>query len=779
MPLSTKRRRLAPDTRTLSAVELGKLAKVNATYIARIGWHRFFRSIRHRNCLHPNFTRWKHHRPNPQLLQIIKSGAPCVTSSSPWSLLHKDHCVHRGSHPSARIVFADFLQDEMLDMVNRKYWTVVPYRAVRHLPQLKISPAGVIPQRNRRPRTIIDYTFSGVTASTFQLAPPHAMQFGKALPRILQRIAYANPRFGPVHLIKVDLSDGYYRIPITPSGALNLAVTLPSSRRAPLLAIPTVLTMGWIDSAPYFCMATESIADFTNLQPASECPSRPHFQEPLANAADDFQTNVLIRPRVPLSSVNPHPLSYTDVYMDDYTALAQTRPIAINLRRRLMYNINDIFRCNTAGDTLDSPPRREPISEKKLLQGDASWSTAGIVLGWLLDTVKGTLQLPSHRVDRLSLILHDALATTSVSCKQWHRLLGELRSMLFAIPGSEGLFSPLQLALQRGGPTGTVTICPSTRRCLQEWMLLANSLAYRPTAITDLVPCPPHYMGACDASRDGMGGVWLPTSLTHESTPFVWRYQFPPAVRNALVSFDNPTGSINNSELELAASILHEATLLSAPPIDRPVTCLFGSDNTPTVAWLQRASLTTDGPAATLLHLRSRLRRAHQLNATPCAVPGVDNVLADFASRSFHLSDTDFLRHFHSNYPIQTLWQPLRPPPDLCSFVISTLLRRTPLRELLLPEHDPLLACGKSGVISAAPSTPIHSSNVRPTRSRCYRSSPFAIAGAKYLPAALLQKSDRWRKPFVPLARRWPQWDCLTPASPSSAPTLTSASNAN
>ena len=770
---------MTPDTRNLSAVELGKLAKVNATSITRIGWHRFFRSIRHRNCLHPNFTRWKHHRSNPQLLRVIKAGAPCVTSSAPWSLQHKDHCVQRGSHPSARVVFADFLQDEMLDMVRRQYWTVVPYKAVRHLPQLKISPAGVIPQRNRRPRTIIDYTFSGVTDSTVQLAPQHAMQFGKALPRILQRIAYANPRFGPVHLIKVDLSDGYYRIPITPSGALNLAVTLPSSRRNPLLAIPTVLTMGWIDSAPYFCMATESIADFTNRQPAYECPSNPHFQEPLANAADDFQTTVPIRPQVPLSYVPRHPLSYTDVYMDDYTALAQTRPVAINLRRRLMYNINDIFRRNTSSETQAVLPRREPISDKKLLQGDAAWSTTGIVLGWLLDTVQGTLQLPAHRVARLATILHDALDRTSVSSKQWHRILGELRSMLFAIPGGEGLFSPLQLALQRGRPTATVTICPNTRRCLQEWMLLADSLACRPTAITDLVPCPPHYIGACDASRDGMGGVWLPTSLAHASTPFVWRCKFPPAVQEALVSFDNPDGSINNSELELAASILHEATLLSAPPVDRPVTCLFGSDNTPTVAWLQRASLTTDGPAATLLHLRSRLRRAHQLNATPCPVPGVDNVLADFASRSFHLSDPDFLCHFHSNYPLQTLWQQLQPPPDLCSFVISALLRKTPLRELSLPEHDPLLACGKSGVISAAPSMQIPSSNVRPTRYRCYRSSPFDIAGATYLPAALLQKSDKWKKPFVPLARRWPQWDSLTHDSPSSAPTLTSASNAN
>jgi len=160
--------------------------------------------------------------------------------------------MRRGSHPSAKHLFAEFLQEEMLDMASRKYWTVVPYHAVRRLPSLKISPAGVVPQRNRRPRTIIDYTFSGVGPATLQVASPHAMQFGRAFQRVIERIVYANPRFGPVHILKIDLSDGYYRVPLNARGALQLAVAMPSSRRRPLLAIPTVLPMGWLESPPYF-----------------------------------------------------------------------------------------------------------------------------------------------------------------------------------------------------------------------------------------------------------------------------------------------------------------------------------------------------------------------------------------------------------------------------------------------------------------------------------------------------------------------------------------------
>jgi hypothetical protein len=36
-----------------------------------------------------------------------------------------------------------------------------------------------------------------------------AMQFGRALERLLFRIRQANPRYGPVYMAKVDLADGF------------------------------------------------------------------------------------------------------------------------------------------------------------------------------------------------------------------------------------------------------------------------------------------------------------------------------------------------------------------------------------------------------------------------------------------------------------------------------------------------------------------------------------------------------------------------------------------
>jgi hypothetical protein len=64
-------------------------------------------------------------------------------------------------------------------------------------------------------------------SNTSLIAPTHAMQFGAALPRLLQRLVYANQVFGPPLLMKVDLADGYYRLPLSSDAALQLAVILP------------------------------------------------------------------------------------------------------------------------------------------------------------------------------------------------------------------------------------------------------------------------------------------------------------------------------------------------------------------------------------------------------------------------------------------------------------------------------------------------------------------------------------------------------------------------
>jgi hypothetical protein len=148
--------------------------------------------------------------------------------TQPWSKEQLDAAVARGPHQSAHL-HTDFLTTEFSDMIQKGQWMVLPYSTVKHLPNLCISPIGVVPQRERRPWTIVDYTFFGVNADTLPLSAPEAMQFGRALERIIQNIVHADPRHGPVHLIKVDIVDGFYRIHLAPADIPTLRVSLPFS----------------------------------------------------------------------------------------------------------------------------------------------------------------------------------------------------------------------------------------------------------------------------------------------------------------------------------------------------------------------------------------------------------------------------------------------------------------------------------------------------------------------------------------------------------------------
>ena len=73
-------------------------------------------------------------------------------------------------------------------MMEKGQWVILPASTVESLPGLQVSPPGVVPQRERRPRWICDYTFSGVNGDTLPLAALDAMQFGHALDRILREI---------------------------------------------------------------------------------------------------------------------------------------------------------------------------------------------------------------------------------------------------------------------------------------------------------------------------------------------------------------------------------------------------------------------------------------------------------------------------------------------------------------------------------------------------------------------------------------------------------------
>jgi hypothetical protein len=786
---------------------LGKLVSAAARRLAKAAsWSDFITSEQGRSDLQEQL-RDLPHPAAPLLSRLSKRGVPVVLTDEPWTTARRKRAMARGSHPSTRDHLA-FLRDEFATMIDQKFWVILPYSAVEQLPSLRISPMGVVPQTDRRPRTIVDYSFSGINQATLPLSPSEAMQFGRALERMLQKIHFANRRYGPVYMIKVDISDGFYRLQLSPSGIPSLGVVFPTAvGEEPLVAFPLVLPMGWVSSPPFFCALTESAADMANmslrtnrfyplahpLSPTADQPSdyrpvprRPRPASlPVAQSTESAVQPSASGPRpiasrpVPLPVLGPRPhlvpppplrpgrtqplqpfvptspLAYVDLYMDDFLGLAQGHPKRRQrVRDTILHAIDAVFRPNDNQD--HGTARREPISISKLNKGDALWTTRKIMLGWVIDTVAETIELTERRANRLHSLLADLIQSRRVSVKKWQQSLGELRSMVLAIPGGRGLFSTLYTAL--GTPSAAKNRIRITRPigdALVDLQVLTCDLGGRPTRIGELVDTLPVAYGTADACGVGMGGVWL--SPDPAFSPVLWRSPFPPPTQQDLVTHTNRSGSITNSDLELAAQLAEQDILVQIRDCRESTITTF-TDNIATRAWHRKGSRSTLGAAAYLLRLNALHQRFYRYRSNIHYIAGPANAMADDASRLWHLSDSALLTHFNTIYPQHKPWKLSQLRPEMHSALITALQCKRSNPESFLPAHNTVMPPGFDGAsfVSSSISTPC--SPMWPTPSLSSKSLPLATAQAKLHPVGSLPDLVPWKQPFARLARRWPAW---------------------
>jgi hypothetical protein len=762
---------------------LGKLVKNLCRQLdACEDWETFVHRVRGKASISDDVRTLPH--PASGLLEGYRlRGVPVVTSDTPWAASEARERVKQGPHKSAKDE-VDFVREEMADFVDKGFWVVLPYSKVAHLEGLRISPLGSVPQLDRRPRLIVDLTFSGVNAATVNLVPREAMQFGRTLERLLFHIRHADPAHGPVYLSKIDIADGFYRVWLQANAAPKLAVVLPSQpgQQEPLIGIPLTLPMGWVESPPAFCAVTETAADLANSQmhhrhapphrldavadtvhPAPE-PTEPGRELGATwqdrSGSTEARIEIVSPPqhrpalRVPI----PRPVRYVDVYVDDFIGLAQgSQHDRTVIRRHIMHAIDRVLRPL---EDQDAPASQEAMSRKKMLKGDASWSTRKTVLGWVIDTEDQTLTLPPHREARARDLFTGLKGARRVAESKWHKLLGELRSMVLAIPGGKGLFGILQTGFTHTEKS-RIRIDGPIRDQLDDFECLVLDLGQRPTRLAEIVPDLPLLTGACDASGAGMGGVWFGTI---NQPPVLWREPFPTELQQRLVSSENRNGDVTNSDLEMAGALAHVD--IAAQKWDvREHTIAVLSDNTSAVGWANRGSVTTRAPAAYLLRLASLHQRHYRYHATHSHIKGKANVMADDCSRLWHLPNTALLAHFNQEYPQPLPWNIAQLRPEMRSVVISALHRQrvAPQSYLNVPLH--MTPRGSSGPPTAVTteSTPCWPES--PTRFHTSSCSPSGTATGPWQRAASRSELEPWRTPYAPSVRRWPYWGPMTNGS--------------
>jgi hypothetical protein len=183
--------------------------------------------------------------------------------------------------------------------------------------------------------------------------------------------------------------------------------------------------------------------------------------------------------------------------------------------------------------------------------------------------------------------------------------------MVLAIPGGRGLFSQLQSVLlhaKNPKPTDRLHLSQPVHDQLDDFRWLAHKLTARPTRWAEIIDSAPTFIRTVDASGLGMGSTWILTQP--HLTPLLWRFPFAQEIQDALVSSNNMSGTITNSDLEQLALVCHPNVLTSYHDIREHTICAL-SDNTAAVSRDRRGSTSVNAPSAYLCRLASIQQRAH------------------------------------------------------------------------------------------------------------------------------------------------------------------------
>jgi hypothetical protein len=166
-----------------------------------------------------------------------------------------------------------------------------------------------------------------------------------------------------------------------------------------------------------------------------------------------------------------------------------------------------------------------------------------------------------------------------------------------------------------------------------------------------------------------MGKVYLDIG----GNAFVWQEPFPHAMQRQLVSHDNPSGDVTNSNLE-HVGLLAQVNLMTHTHDVCYATLENFPDNTPAVSQVRKGAVSAAGAAAGLCRFASNHQRIHRYCHRAQYLPGDSNCMADDASRLQHLSDADFLSLFNQRYPQQQPWELLALKPEMALILTSALL---------------------------------------------------------------------------------------------------------
>jgi hypothetical protein len=349
-------------------------------------------------------------------------------------------------------------------------------------------------------------------------------------------------------MAKWDIKDGFWCMDCEEGEEYNFAYVLPQEEGIPItLVVPTSLQMGWVESPPYFCVATETARDIASDYCDTPVGSLPHHKfVKHVTGATEFD-------ELPTTSENGKLFYALKVYVHDFMSIVipTSQEQLEHVAMAIMTGIHDVF----PADIVDS---NDPISEKKLLKGDRQYLLFKTLLGFDFDGKRKTMWLEEEKRAKLLTILQSWLRAGSLNrgipFGKFESVIAKVRHAFTALPGGRGLLSPCNLLLKRRPPVVYFHRNASLHAAISNCRTILRESTSRPTRCRELVAGWPDFIGVVDASSHGVGGVII--GKLSECLPTVFRLQWPPDITANVKSEANPKGTITNSDLELAGLVL-------------------------------------------------------------------------------------------------------------------------------------------------------------------------------------------------------------------------------
>ena len=605
------------------------------------------------------------------LQEYAGMGCPVKTGRL-WTKELMEEAVQRGPHQSALTPAAlEHFAAEAKEKVAAGQARLVLWDDIRDNPppELKISPVAAIPHKSKAYRTILDLSYRlrlknggvmrSVNDTTEKVAPQGSIdQIGEALSRIIYAFAETDED-AKIFMAKWDIKDGFWRMGGEEGQEYNFAYVLPQPPGYPTtLVIPTSLQMGWVESPPLFCAASETARDIIEEYIETQVSSLPAHK-----FIKHVMTSETIAELPAIGEEETGFLYMVEVYVDDFMSMVipVTRQQLDHTATAVMTGIHDVFPADADDD-------EDPISLKKLKQREGEYSTRKTLLGFDFDGVHKTMWLEEAKREKLLTVLKGWIRMASrergIAFTEFRSVTAKIRHAFTCIPQGVALLSPCNRILKREPRYVYLHRNEQLLRSIKGCRTLLRESFREPTRCRELTSRWPDFVGIVDASSHGVGGVVF--GENSECVPTVFRWQWPKEVTLDVKSADNPGGRISNSDLEMAGMVMAWLVVEGVGGDLTEKTIALMGDNTPSIGWINKLASKQSKVAEQLVQaiaLRLKTRRACPL--ITAHIEGKKNEIADVPSRSFGSNkewhcetNSQFLSLFNSLFPLpnQTSW---------------------------------------------------------------------------------------------------------------------------